>query len=788
MKTPNEAAKAAAIPVLPLRAGVVLPGRQATIPVGRESSLELVRGLTTEALVVLAVQKSREIEEPTLADLHPVAVLARVLSKSERGRGMLLRVEPLARVTLGDVEQTEPFLRAAVDTATEARGDDPEAKLLTESLKALLGELVPTEIGLGAALDDAASAGRIGDLIVAFLDPPDERKVEVLIELDVVERLRKVTQLVHEARAHAELKEKIDTEVRRGLEEMQRKGLLRQQLSAIRKELGEDAEERDDDLRAKLDANDFPPDVRKVVEREWARLDAMPEQQAEANVIRTYLEWMADLPWSARVEERPDLYAVEKTLDEDHYGLDDVKRRILEHMAVLRLAEKPRGTILCLAGPPGVGKTSLAQSVARAIGRPLERVSLGGTRDEAEIRGHRRTYIGALPGRIIHAMRKAGVKNPVIVLDEVDKLSQGFSGDPEAALLEVLDPEQNDTFTDHYIEQPFDLSEVLFIATANDISSISPPLRDRLEIIEVRGYTEEEKLEIARRHLLPKALERHGLAKTPFDISDRALAEIVESYTREAGVRQLTRRIEQLCRARAVEVGRAPDALTTTRIFEEDELRALLGKPVHRPEAKDVIRKPGVAAGLAWTPVGGDVLYVETLRMPGKGGVVITGQLGDVMKESVQAALSFVRSEADRLGVDPKFLAEQDLHVHVPAGAVPKDGPSAGVTMFTAITSLLTGQRVRQDTAMTGEATLRGRVLPVGGIKEKVLAAHRAGMKRVILPKLNEPDLEDLPESVRTSLELILAEDMEEVIAAALEPRICGPHRSHGSRDAAVAA
>jgi ATP-dependent Lon protease len=479
---------------------------------------------------------------------------------------------------------------------------------------------------------------------------------------------------------------------------------------------------------------------------------------------------------------------VAKTLDEDHYGLDDVKRRILEHMAVLQLAEKPRGTILCLAGPPGVGKTSLAQSVARAIGRPLERVSLGGVRDEAEIRGHRRTYIGALPGRVIHAMRKAGVKNPVVVLDEVDKLTQGYAGDPESALLEVLDPEQNDTFTDHYVELPFDLSEVFFIATANDLSSISPPLRDRLEIIEVRGYTEDEKREIARRHLLPKAIERHGLASAPFELTDGALAHIVEAYTREAGVRQLTRRLEQLCRARAVEVARAHDAPAEPRVFTEGELKDVLGKPVHRPEGKDVIRKPGVAAGLAWTPVGGDVLYVETLRMPGKGAVVITGQLGEVMKESVQAALSFVRSEADRLGVDPTFLADHDLHVHVPAGAVPKDGPSAGVTMFTAITSLLTGRRARPDTAMTGEATLRGRVLPVGGIKEKVLAAHRAGMKRVILPKLNEVDLEELPESVRRDLELVLAEDMEEVLAAALEPRICGPRRAHEAAGGAVAA
>ncbi len=789
MNTPNWASGPATVPVLPLRAGVVLPGKQATVPVGRERSIELVQGLSRDALVVLAAQKDREVEEPSRGDLHEVGVLSRVISVDKRPRGALLRVEPLGRVILGEAEESAKFLTVSVDTAQETREGDAEALALRQSLEKLLGEIVPKEAGLAPALRDAGSAGRVADLVTSFFDPNDAQKVAVLLELDVVERLRKAVKLVHEARANAEMKSRVDSEVRRGLEDNQRRAILRQQLEAIRKELGEDEGETADALRAKLEAKDLPGDVRKVVDRELGRLEAMPAQQAEANVIRTYLEWIADLPWTERSEGQTDLEAVSAALDEDHFGLDEVKRRILEHMAVLKLTDASarvapaqrstaaRGSILCLAGPPGVGKTSLAQSVARAIGRPLERVSLGGVRDEAEIRGHRRTYVGSLPGRIVHAMRKAGVKNPVLVLDEIDKLNRGYAGDPEAALLEVLDPEQNHTFTDHYLELPFDLSEVIFIATANDLSSIAPPLRDRLEIIEVRGYTEDEKVQIAKKHLLPKAIERHGLADAPFDVTGEALATIVDSYTREAGVRQLTRRLEKLARARALEVAKGGAAKDAPRVFDVDALRGILGKPVHRPETKDAIVKPGVAAGLAWTPVGGDVLYVETLRMPGNGKIEITGQLGDVMKESARAALSFVRSEAEGLGVDPKFLAEQDLHIHVPAGAVPKDGPSAGVTMFTAIASLLTGRRVRPDTAMTGEATLRGRVLPVGGIKEKVLAAHRAGMKRVVLPRHNEQDLEDLPESVRNDLEVVLADDMHDVLAAALEPRANGPRR-----------
>jgi ATP-dependent Lon protease len=505
-----------------------------------------------------------------------------------------------------------------------------------------------------------------------------------------------------------------------------------------------------------------------VADRELGRLAALNPQQAEYNVIRTYLEWIADLPWSAQAEARDDLDAVGRKLEEDHFGLEDVKKRIVEHMAVLKLKGSMRGSILCLAGPPGVGKTSLGQSIADATGRPFVRIALGGVRDEAELRGHRRTYVGALPGRILHALKKAKVRNPVVLLDEIDKLGQDFRGSPEAALLEVLDPEQNRTFVDHYLELPFDLSEVLFLCTANDLGNLTPPLRDRLEVIEVSGYTADEKAHIARRHLVPKQLGQHAIHEGSLTITDEALRAIVRDYTREAGVRQLEREIKKLCRALAVTVARAVDSKPQLVVTEAD-LGRLLGKPRYFNEVAERTQAPGVATGLAWTPVGGDILFIETSRMRGKGRVEITGQLGDVMKESARAALSYVKSHAEELGVDVARLDDEDLHIHVPAGGVPKDGPSAGVTMFTALTSLLSGRRVRSDTAMTGECTLRGRVLPVGGIKAKVLAAHRAGITRVILPQKNERDLDDVPREAREAIEFILADDMSQVIAAALE-------------------
>ncbi|MEO1271724.1 MAG: endopeptidase La, partial [Myxococcota bacterium] len=600
-----------------------------------------------------------------------------------------------------------------------------------------------------------------------------EKEVMVLTELDVAERLRMLARFLGEAETMREVKKNIEAEVRKSLSRNQREAILREQLKAINKELGNGGGPEGDveRLRAALEEADLPEEAQEVVDRELTRMASLNPGQPEYNVIRTYLEWIAELPWSKRAEVADNLNRVADKLDEDHYGLDDVKQRILEHMAVIKLSGNPRGTILCLAGPPGVGKTSLGQSIADASGRPFIRIALGGVRDEAEIRGHRRTYIGALPGRIISALRKVQVKNPLILLDEIDKLGQGWMGSPEAALLEVLDPEQNGTFTDHYLELPFDLSEALFICTANNLSSISAPLRDRLEIVELQGYTLDEKTHIARKHLIPQQLKEHGIHEDMLTVSDEALETLITDYTREAGVRQLKREIIRLCRALALKVARNPDSkVPSMHVENPDDLKDPLGKARFFNEVAERTSVPGVATGLAWTPVGGDILFIETTRMPGKGRIQITGQLGDVMKESAQAALAYVRSNADVLDINPAFLEQQDLHIHIPAGAVPKDGPSAGVTIFTALTSLLTGRRVRSDTAMTGECTLRGRVLPVGGIKAKVLAAQRAGMTRVILPQRNMRDLDDVPENAREALEFIFAEDMSQVLEAALEP------------------
>ena len=763
------------LPLLPLRLGVPLPGRISTFPVGRERSVALARALEEGDLLVLGAQHDRSVSVPGIADLRPIGVRAQVRKISDRGkRGMLMVVEGLERVRFERVVSTSPYHEAEVRLISDMGIDDPEVPHLAESLRNLLIELVPKDKALHQSLTSTNDPGRVADLAGAWLEIADDERAEILHTLDVATRLRLVASLVQKVRAGAELRSKIDGEVRKSIHESQKEAMLRQQLKAIQKELGEGEDDELEQLRNKLEAKVFPPHVQRVVDRELSRLSTLPAQQAEASVIRRYLELIADIPWTERVDTHPSIDDVSAVLEADHFGLDEVKKRILEHMAVLKLAPDARGTILCLAGPPGVGKTSLAQSVADATGRPLERVALGGVRDEAEVRGHRRTYVGALPGRIISAIRKAGVKNPVILLDEVDKMGRGFQGDPEAALLEVLDPEQNVSFTDHYLELEYDLSEVLFIATANDLSKLSPPMLDRLEIIELSGYTTDEKVEIARKHLLPKQLERHGLEDDAITLDDEALRMVIESYTREAGVRQLTQRIAKLCRAMALEVARGGNAdldehERPSRTLGADELLEILGrKKMHREKAER-LGVPGVAAGLAWTPVGGDLLYVETTSMPGKGKVEITGQLGEVMNESARAALAYLRANAGRYGVNPTFLETHDLHIHVPAGAVPKDGPSAGVTMFSALASLLTGKVVRTDTAMTGEATLRGRVLPVGGIKSKVLAAHRAGMTRIVLPKANEADLEDVPEAARNDIEFVFAEDMSEVFDAVFE-------------------
>jgi ATP-dependent Lon protease len=759
------------IPLLPLRAGVLFPGTLINLPVGRPRSVALLATLEPGAIIGVVTQKRPEDLDPGAADLHSYGTLARVQQVARTSEGEFrIALEGLARFELQGIVTNEPFWLAHGARLEDRIEDRERAARLAIALRDKVAEISGGGGGLSQVDAREDNPGLVADQVAAALGLNSEKEIEVLRTLDVVARLELVTELLVKAKAVSDVKKKIDSDVRRELGKGQREAVLREQLRAIQKELGDDKGAGElESLKRRLDDAGLTDEARTAADRELHRLEGMPQQAAEYHVIRTYLEWIADLPWTKRAKAKDDLDEVGKKLDLDHFGLGDVKKRILEHMAVLTLSGNRRGTILCLAGPPGVGKTSLGQSIADATGRPFLRISLGGVRDEAEIRGHRRTYVGALPGRVIHALKKANVKNPVLLLDEIDKLGVGWAGSPEAALLEVLDPEQNKSFVDHYMELQFDLSEVVFIATANTLDTLSPPLRDRLEIIEISGYTQDEKVHIAQRHLVPKQLKEHAIQPESLTLSDDALRAIVRDYTREAGVRQLERQITKLCRAVALEVARSKDHKVPRLDVNEGDLGKYLGKVRFHSDVAERTSVPGVATGLAWTPVGGDILFVETSRMPGKGRLEITGQLGDVMKESTRAALTYVRSNAAALGVDPQFLETQDLHVHVPAGGVPKDGPSAGVTIFTALTSLLTGRRVRPDTAMTGEVTLRGRVLPVGGIKAKVLAAHRAGLARVVLPRRNAPDLDEVPQEAHAALEFILADDMSEVIAATLE-------------------
>ena len=771
MTTDSESPGVPPLPLLPLRNGVLLPGSTTTLTVGRERSLVLARSLEPGEAVLVGVQRDPKVDDPDYGDLYPIATYARVrsITGSRAGDRYQITVEGLGRMQLEGLAEIAPFWRAHAHPADEDAVRDPETRALGEALvgrarSLSLGQKVLEQL---ARTDDP---GRIADLVAAELGLRAEREAEVLAELDQRARLRLVHMLIAEAEETADVRRKVDREVQQELRKNQREHVLRQQLKAIKKELGEEGGESDiDELRTRLDEVGLSEEARKVADRELKRLEDLGPNNAEHHVIRKYLELIAELPWGARADVKNDLDAVAEKLAADHEGLEEVKKRILEHLAVRKMTGHNRGAILCLVGPPGVGKTSLGQSIADASGRPLVRVSLGGVRDEAEIRGHRRTYVGALPGRILHALKRAKVKNPILLLDEVDKLGQGFMGSPEAALLEVLDPEQNSTFTDHYLELPFDLSEVLFICTANGLEPLSAPLRDRLEIIELQGYTVHEKLDIARRHLMPKKLAEHGLPDGAFSLSDEALACVITDYTREAGVRQLQRELTKIGRAIALEWARKPDQKPAPVRVEQGDLEHYLGKPRFFNEVAERTAISGVATGLAWTPVGGDILFIECSRMPGNGRLEITGQLGDVMKESARAALTYVRSHAAELEIDPRFLESNDLHVHVPAGAVPKDGPSAGVTIFTALVSLLTNRRTRGDTAMTGECTLRGRVLPVGGIKAKLLAAHRAGIKRVILPEKNRRDVSEVPEIVTESLEIVYAADMAQVLRHALE-------------------
>jgi ATP-dependent Lon protease len=771
------------LPVLPIRNAVLFPGAVAPFDVGREKSVALVEDLENLSQPVIAIfaQRDPNIDDPGEGDLYPVGAAARVLKSLKHSTGNYsLILQGLTRIRLTGITQQGPYLRAKVARVEESPViDDVEAEALAMSLREVAKQVIqlmpelPREAQ--SLIDSIQEPGALADLVAANLDAPVDEKAQLMSTADVKDRIKQVLKLLTRQLEILKMRERINSQIKEEMGKNQREYVLRQQLKAIKEELGEDEGDQGDldGLEERITKANLPGESEQVARKQLRRLRSMQVGSAEYTVVRTYLDWILDLPWTTSTPDNLEIAKVREVLDEDHYGLEKVKKRILEYLAVRKLKADKKGPILCLLGPPGVGKTSLGRSIARALGRKFVRVSLGGVHDEAAIRGHRRTYVGALPGQVIQGMKKSGTINPVFMLDEVDKIGHDFRGDPSAALLEVLDPEQNHTFSDHYLEIPYDLSQVMFVATANVADPIPPPLRDRMEILDIPGYTRNEKRAIARQHLLPKQLEEHGIKSAQLDITDAALEAITDFYTREAGVRSLERQVASVIRGVAVKI--AEGNLGPYKIDSADDLIPYLGQAKFTSEVAERTEEVGVATGLAWTPVGGEILFIEATRMPGTGKLQLTGQLGDVMKESAQAALSFVRSKSRQLGVPEDFLDKSDIHIHIPAGAMPKDGPSAGVTMFTALFSMLKGIRVRHDVAMTGEITLRGRVLPVGGIKEKVLAAHRAGIKRIILPERNKSDLEEVPQEIRDTLEFIPVSKMEEVLEYALEtPVILG--------------
>jgi ATP-dependent Lon protease len=764
------------ISILPLRNSVLFPGSIIPIDVGRRKSVRLVEEAISRERPVIGIltQKDARTEDPGSGDMYTVGCAARILKVIKLAKdNFSVILQGICRIRIQEFVQQEPFIVARVQPAPDSTGVDVELDALVMNLKDIAKRVIklmpelPKEAS--ALVESVTEPGQLADLITSNLDIQVDEKEDVLETFDLKNRMRKVLQFLSRQLEVLKVREKINTQVQEEMGRNQREYVLRQQLKAIKEELGELDEGGGDleEFKEKITEAKMSAEVEKVAMKQYERLKVMQPSSAEYTVTRTYLEWLVELPWSVGTEDNLDIQNARKVLDEDHYDLDKVKKRILEYLAVRKLKADKKGPILCLVGPPGVGKTSLGKSIARSLGRKFIRVSLGGVRDEAEIRGHRRTYVGSLPGRVIQGMKKAATINPVFMLDEIDKLGHDFRGDPAAALLEVLDPEQNNQFSDHYLEVPFDLSKVMFVCTANILDPIPPALRDRLEVLELPGYTREEKLAIAKNYLVPKQLEEHGIKNEMCEIDDTAVNEIVDSYTREAGVRNLEREIANVVRGVAVKVAEGKVAGVKEKI-DNKNVSDYLGPQKFFQESAERTVEPGVATGLAWTPVGGDIIFIETTRMPGKGSMVLTGQLGDVMKESAQAALSFVRSRAKWLGLEENFLEKQDIHVHIPAGAIPKDGPSAGVTMFTALASMLTGKTVRPDVAMTGEITLRGMVLPVGGIKEKILAAHRAGIKRVILPERNQKDIIDVPEQARREMELVFVKRMDEVLPLAL--------------------
>ena len=763
------------IPLLPLENVLVFPKTMIPLEVSGYASALVDEAMTRDRLVGLIMSK-KEPETPnhyTLDDLHTVGTCAIILkmAKTAENRTQML-LQGISRFSIEEIVEGKPYQQARIKLIEEKEPRDIETEALMSNLLSLfdrilkLSPFLPPEFGpMAKAITEP---GTLADLISSIINAPVEEKQKILDISDIKKRLKELTRMVNHQMEVLELGNKIQTKVKDDIDKSQREYYLRQQLKAIKQELGESDENavETDEYRNKIEQKNLPQEAKKEALRELERLSRMHPSSAEYTVSSTYLDWVTSLPWHDATADNLDIAKARQVLDEDHYGLAKPKKRIIEYLAVRKLKPDSKGPILCFVGPPGTGKTSLGHSIARALGRKFARIALGGVRDEAEIRGHRRTYIGALPGRVIQGLRRAESNNPVFMLDEIDKLGSDFRGDPSSALLEVLDPQQNNTFTDHYLDVPFDLSSVMFIATANMLDTIPPALLDRLEVIELTGYTQEEKVKIAEKYLIPRQLSENGLTAAQFKMTTKALTSVITGYTREAGVRNLEREIANACRGVAAQI--AEGSIKSKTVTDKD-IHKFLG-PVRVPTDIDArITKPGIAIGLAWTPVGGDMLFVEATAMKGKKGLTLTGQLGDVMKESVTAALSFIRTNAKELGVDPDFFDERDIHIHVPAGATPKDGPSAGVTMLTALTSLLTNRKVKKQLAMTGEITLRGTVLPVGGIKEKVLAAYRAGIKTLILPAWNQKDIEDIPANVQKSITFHFVTDMMDVVKLALE-------------------
>ncbi|MDY0360429.1 MAG: endopeptidase La [Desulforegulaceae bacterium] len=765
----------ARIPIMPLIDVTLFPKMVLPLVVKHEQGKQLIDdAMATNRIVGFVVsKKGKDEDNPTADDLYEIGCGAIILkmAKAEDGRVQLL-VQGVKRFKLNKIVKDKPYMTAEIEQINEPDDHDKEIQAITNNLLELYQSIIELSPGLPKEMIQLAKTieepAVLADMIASTINASPEEKQEILSTIDLKKRLREVTKLVNYQLEILQIGSKIQSQIREDMNQKQKEYYLRQQMKAIQQELGDtdDTNLEIEEYREKIAKTNMPEEAKKEAERELKRLSRMHPSSSEYTVASTYLDWMTAIPWDESSKDNLDIKAARKILDDDHFGLEKPKKRIIEYLAVRKLKPDSKGPILCFAGPPGTGKTSLGRSIANSLGREFVRIALGGVRDEAEIRGHRRTYVGALPGRIIQGIRRAGTNNPVFILDEVDKLGNDFRGDPSSALLEVLDPEQNNSFVDHYLDVPFDLSKVMFITTANVIHTIPPALRDRMEIIELSGYTEDEKIKIANKYLIPRQREAHGLNSKQISFTQGSIKHIIEDYTREAGLRNLEREIASVIRGVATEVAQEEIKSATIQV---NTLSKYLGPAKITPESKPKIDSPGVALGLAWTPAGGDVLYVEAAAMEGKKGLILTGQMGDVMKESVSAALSFIRANKEKLDIPENFFENHELHIHVPAGAIPKDGPSAGVTMLSAITSLALGRKIIKDLAMTGEITLRGEVLPVGGVKEKVLAAHRMGIKTVILPKDNEKDIDEIPKKVKKEMTFHFVRKMMDVVKIAIE-------------------